>query len=57
VIRACCEDLPYPIGFGLAAGHNPGGDNLALPLGVHVELDIEGGREPGRLRALEAAVG
>jgi len=53
VIRACCDDLPYPIGFGLAAGHNPGGDNLALPLGVQVELDTD----RGRLRALEAAVG
>ena len=41
-----------PIGFGLAAGHQPDGDNLALPLGIRVELDTE----RGRLAALEPAV-
>lgn len=52
VVRACCEDLSCPIGAGLPAGHNPGGDNLALAFGVQVELDTAG----GRLRALEPAV-
>jgi muramoyltetrapeptide carboxypeptidase len=53
VIRACCADLDCPVGLGLAAGHNPGGDNLALPLGIDVELDTE----QGWLRGLEPAVG
>lgn len=52
VVRACCGDLRCPIGFGLAAGHDPAGDNLALPLGVRVALDTE----HGRLTALEPAV-
>ncbi|HYR96385.1 MAG TPA: LD-carboxypeptidase [Candidatus Binatus sp.] len=55
VIRACCGDLACPVSFGLAAGHDPNGagcENLALPLGVEVELDADG----GRLRALEPAV-
>jgi muramoyltetrapeptide carboxypeptidase len=55
VIRACCGDLPFPIAFGLPAGHAPngaGGENLALPLGVEVELDTD----QGRLTALEPAV-
>jgi muramoyltetrapeptide carboxypeptidase len=52
VVRACCADLPCPIGFGLPAGHDPVGDNLALPLGVRVSLDTA----RGRLAALEPAV-
>src|SRR5439155_8098026 len=55
VVRACCEDLPCPIAFGLPAGHASGAaecENLALPLGIEVELDAE----RGRLVALEAAV-
>jgi muramoyltetrapeptide carboxypeptidase len=55
VVRACCGDLACPVAFGLPAGHDPGGagcENLALPLGVEVELDADG----GRLRALESAV-
>jgi muramoyltetrapeptide carboxypeptidase len=52
VVRTCCADLACPVGFGVAAGHNPGGDNLALPLGITVELDTV----RGRLAALEPAV-
>jgi len=52
VVEACCADLAYPVGFGLPAGHDPGGENLALPLGVEVALDTE----RGRLVALEPAV-
>jgi muramoyltetrapeptide carboxypeptidase len=53
VVRACCGDLRCPVGFGVPAGHDPGADNLALPLGVRVALDME----QGTLRALEPAVG
>jgi muramoyltetrapeptide carboxypeptidase len=55
VVRACCGDLGCPVAFGVPAGHDPGGaacENLALPLGVEVELDADA----GRLRALEPAV-
>jgi len=58
VIRASFAEAPYPVGFGLPAGHGPDGaggegcDNLALPLGVPVTLDME----RGRLAALEPAV-
>jgi muramoyltetrapeptide carboxypeptidase len=54
VAHACCVDLDCPVGFGVPSGHSagPGGDNLALPLGVEVELDTE----RGRLVALEPAV-
>ena len=55
VVRACCADLPCPIAFGLPAGHDPRPErceNLALPLGIEVELDAD----RGRLRALESAV-
>lgn len=55
VVRACFADAPYPVGFGLPAGHDPaaaGVENLALPLGAHVLLDTEA----GRLAALEPAV-
>ncbi|HJQ82483.1 MAG TPA: LD-carboxypeptidase [Candidatus Binatia bacterium] len=55
VATACCADLSCPVAFGVAAGHDPrpsGCENLALPLGVQVELDTE----RGRLTALEAAV-
>jgi len=55
VVRACCADLACPVAFGLPAGHDPRAaacDNLALPLGVAVELDAE----RGRLTALEPAV-
>jgi len=55
VVRDAFADAPYPVGFGLPAGHDLGEtgiENLALPLGARVELDT--GR--GRLRALEPAV-
>jgi muramoyltetrapeptide carboxypeptidase len=55
VVRSCCGDLRCPVAFGLPAGHDPNGagcENLALPLGVEVELDADA----GRLRALEPAV-
>ena len=55
VVRACCADLPFPIAFGLPAGHQgdgPGIENLALPLGVPVALDTT----RNRLVALEPAV-
>jgi len=38
VIAEVFSDYPYPVGFGLPAGH--GGDNLALPLGTRVRLDM-----------------
>src|SRR5262249_56434361 len=55
VIRDAFEGAPYPVGFGLPAGHDPadtGVENLALPFGVEVELDVD----PGRPLALEPAV-
>jgi muramoyltetrapeptide carboxypeptidase len=55
VVRACCADLPCPVGFGLPAGHaslDAPVENLALPLGITVSLDTV----RGRLTALEAAV-
>jgi muramoyltetrapeptide carboxypeptidase len=55
VIREHFEDAPYPVGFGLPAGHDPapaGVENLALPLGIQVCLDAD----TNRLAALEAAV-
>jgi muramoyltetrapeptide carboxypeptidase len=54
VVQACLDDLGCPVGFGVASGHGagPAGDNLALPLGIEVELDTE----RGRLVALEPAV-
>lgn len=56
VVRAAFLDAPFPVGFGLAAGHDPAPhdvENLALPLGALVELDTV----DGRLAALEPAVG
>jgi muramoyltetrapeptide carboxypeptidase LdcA involved in peptidoglycan recycling len=55
VIRDAFAGAPYPVGFGLPAGHDPADsvvENLALPLGVEVELDVD----RGRLAALEPAV-
>jgi muramoyltetrapeptide carboxypeptidase len=58
VVRECFADAPYPVGFGVPAGHHVGGttgadgENLALPLGVRVTLDTT----RGRLTALEPAV-
>lgn len=54
VVRDCFADAPYPVGFGVAAGHHADADadNLALPLGVRVTLDTT----RGRLAALEPAV-
>ena len=55
VIRDAFAGAPYPVGFGLPAGHDPadsGVENLALPLGVEVALDVD----RGRLAALEPAV-
>ena len=56
VIEDAFADAPYPVGFGLPVGHTATEtdvDNVALPLGTMVELDVDG----GRLVALEAAVG
>jgi muramoyltetrapeptide carboxypeptidase len=55
VIREAFADAPYPVGFGLPSGHartETAIENLALPLGTTVELDVEA----GRLVALEPAV-
>lgn len=49
------RDAPYPVAFGLRAGHLLDEEdvrNWALPLGVEVELDAD----RGMLRALEGAV-
>ncbi len=37
VIEDIFAEYSYPVGFGLPAGH--GGENFALPLGIHVRLD------------------
>jgi muramoyltetrapeptide carboxypeptidase len=55
VVRDLFADAPFPVAFGLPAGHDPAEldvENVALPLGRLVELDADA----GRLRALEAAV-
>jgi muramoyltetrapeptide carboxypeptidase len=55
VVRDFFADAPYPVGFGLASGHDDAPsdiENLALPLGATVSLDVKG----GRLAALEPAV-
>jgi muramoyltetrapeptide carboxypeptidase len=55
VVREAFADAPFPVGFGLASGHDPATtdvENLALPLGVPVELDVDA----RRLVALEPAV-
>jgi muramoyltetrapeptide carboxypeptidase len=55
VIREIFADAGYPVGLGLPAGHSSASaevENLALPLGVQVELDVDA----GRLAALEPAV-
>ena len=55
VVREAFADAPYPVGFGLPSGHDPAEtdvENLALPLGTMVELDVDA----GRLVALEPAV-
>ena len=55
VVRACFADAPFPVAFGLPAGHDPAEsdiENLALPLGVPVALDAD----RGELMALDAAV-
>ena len=55
VVRDFFADAPYPVGLGVASGHDdtPSDiENLALPLGVSVSLDVDG----GRLTALEGAV-
>ncbi len=55
VVRDAFADAPYPVGFGVSAGHSAAVtdvENLALPLGVQVELDADA----GRLIALEPAV-
>jgi muramoyltetrapeptide carboxypeptidase len=55
VVRAHFRDVPYPVGFGLPAGHLVTArhvEHWALPLGVLVELDVGA----GTLRALEGAV-
>lgn len=56
VIREAFADAPFPVGFGVPAGHDPAErdvENLALALGGMVELDVD----RGRLAALEPAVG
>jgi len=55
VIRDHFRDAPYPVGFGMTAGHllaERDVSNWALPLGVAVELDTD----RGELRALDGAV-
>jgi muramoyltetrapeptide carboxypeptidase LdcA involved in peptidoglycan recycling len=55
VVREHFADSPYPVALGLAAGHSSAAShvtNMALPLGVQVELDAT----KGRLLALEPAV-
>jgi muramoyltetrapeptide carboxypeptidase len=55
VIREAFADASFPVGFGLPSGHDravSAVENLALPLGTTVELDVEA----GRLVALEPAV-
>ena len=55
VVRDLFADAPYPVALGLPAGHTSaatGVENLALPLGVEVELDAG----VGRLGACEPAV-
>ena len=55
VVRDVFADAPFPVGLGLPAGHSAAPadvENLALPLGVEAELDVDG----GRLAALEPAV-
>jgi muramoyltetrapeptide carboxypeptidase len=56
VVRETFADAPFPVAFGVPAGHVPPNvspvENLTLPLGVPVELDVEA----GRLVALEPAV-
>jgi muramoyltetrapeptide carboxypeptidase len=55
VVADLFADAPYPVALGLPAGHTNAETNvhnLALPLGVEVELDAEA----GRLVAAEAAV-
>jgi muramoyltetrapeptide carboxypeptidase len=55
VVRDVFADAPYPVGLGVPAGHSAAQgrvENLALPLGVEVQLDVDG----GRLSALEPAV-
>jgi muramoyltetrapeptide carboxypeptidase len=54
VAREAFADAPFPVGFGLPAGHDPAEtdvENLTLPLGAAVELDVDAGRlvalEPG----------
>jgi muramoyltetrapeptide carboxypeptidase len=57
VVRTCLADAPCPVGFGLPAGHTreeTACENLALPFGVQVALELDGGS--GRLIALEPAV-
>ena len=55
VVRTAFASAPFPVGFGVPAGHDPAEqevENLALPLGTPVELDVDA----GRLVALEPAV-
>ncbi len=55
VVRDAFADAPYPVALGLPAGHTVAKtqvENLALPLGVEVELDTGA----GRVVALEPAV-
>jgi muramoyltetrapeptide carboxypeptidase len=55
VVRDAFADAPFPVGFGLPAGHEAAEtdvENLTLPFGIDVELDVDA----GRLVALEPAV-
>lgn len=54
VLRDLFADAPFPVAFGLAAGHASADtdvEQLALPLGVRVAFDADA----GALRALEPA--
>lgn len=56
VVRDCFADAPFPVGWGLAAGHRSAESDvrqMALPLGVDVALDVD----RGTLTALQPAAG
>lgn len=59
VVRELFADAPYPVGFGSPAGHDPAefdAENLVLPFGIRVALDVPDVDGDGRLVAREPAV-